>query len=701
MIVQHALKTALAAGILAAVFQDSHLTHIEYPVMGLIATMLTSVGDTVKAGWGRLGGSVIAGVATTLILGGWGSNPLTGGLAFLLASLCCELLGWQALVGQAGVIAALMAAEPSLGATPALYTLQRVYENGIGVFIGTGVTLLFWPERPRQILQRHLGHVLEQTHQGLQQTLQGGELTQHTAEMRRLIKASEDLLQRSLYGFLGRQLIQDNWSDWIARERRLYRHLLAMNRIRKGAQPNPLLALFKPDLDRLYQDFLRACGVLQTRIRQWDNPSQKVDISYLSSALSLVFDRLAELRRRDEIKPYPLPEVVSFYDFLATLARMVQDMDQLAMQFNQNHPAERLRRPWNLSLHPIPRHQISHYLKVAIALGITLAIINLTRLEYGYYAVIALVIALQPTLGKGLTASKQRVLGTGIGAVVATLLVHTLGSHPFTVGLGIALTMLICDALGMTMAGYKGGCFLVTIALMIHRTDPNSYIWGRFSETLLGIIIALLFTLLATPRTATSVLNANLSQTFHQLANLYEQTVATYLHQPVVATDLQPLIGQIRQNLKAQTTLQDESQAELSEGFRPALGQRRWNFLVSYERALLSSILSLQYAMVQDDAQGLAQLFMAELKEATDQTTHALYALAKSLDSSPNMQPFRMLEPLQIVFDKLEQLRPSGITKTYTVNEVISFFNVLAGLQEVSENLLQMANQWPQNPSDA
>jgi hypothetical protein len=32
MIVQHALKTALVAGILAAVFQDSHLTHIEYPV---------------------------------------------------------------------------------------------------------------------------------------------------------------------------------------------------------------------------------------------------------------------------------------------------------------------------------------------------------------------------------------------------------------------------------------------------------------------------------------------------------------------------------------------------------------------------------------------------------------------------------------------------------------------------------------------
>ncbi len=694
--IHHALKTAVAAGILAALFQDSHLTHIQYPVMGLIATMLTSVGDTVKAGWGRLGGSVIAGVATTLMIGSFGSNPLTGGLAFLLASLTCELLGWQALVGQAGVIAALIAAEPDLGAEPVLYTVQRVYENGIGVLIGTVVTLLFWPERPRPILQRHLSQVLEQTHQGLQQVIQGGELAPYTAEIRRLTKASEDLLQRSLYGFLGRQLIQDNWSDWIARERRLYRHLLAMNRIQKVGQPNPLLALFKTDLEQLYQKFVAACAVLQTRIRQWDSPLHKIDDFHLSSGLSFICDRLAELRRQGEIKRYRLPEIIAFYDFLATLSRLMQDIDQWAMQFNQNHPSERPQHPWQLSLHPIPRHQIYHYLKVAIALGITLAIVNLTHLQYGYYAVIALVIGLQPTLGKGLTASKQRVFGTGIGAVVATLLANTLGSHPFTVGLGIALTILICDAFGMAMAGYKGGCFLVTITLMIHRTDPNDYIWGRFSETLLGIIIALFFTLLASPRTATSALNANLSQTFGQLASLYEQTIATYLNQPITAVDFNPLIRQIRQNLKTQTTLQDESRAELIEGFRSALSQRRWNFLISYERTLLSSILSLQYAIISSDTQGLQQLFISELKEATNQTTQALYALVKSSDFPPPIHNLKILEPLEIITDRLEQLRPEGIIKTYTVNEVISFFSVLSALQEVGEILIQMAHQWPQ-----
>lgn len=707
MILKHALKTAVAAGILAALFQNSDLTHVQYPVMGLIATMLTSVGDTVKAGWGRLGGSAVAGVFATLILSVFGSNPIAGGIVLLLASLFCELLGWKALVSQVGVFSALIVGEPALGKDPGLYTIQRIWDNGIGVFVATAVTLFFWPERPRQILQKHLSQILEHTDQCFQQIIQGGEiartgLEQRIAAILQLAKASETLLERSLYGFLGRQLVQDNWSDLIARERRLRRHLLAMTRILREEHKNPLLVPFTEELEQLAHRVSTNISAIKILIqRQRSNRISKSEIPPLEQHLSAMMNRLDQMRHTGEIRNYPLHDVIHFYDFLSSLTRLIQELDQLAIQLQtQNHRTSPIRFSWKLSLHSIPIAQIKHYLKVAIALGLTLAIANFFHLEYGYYVALSLVVAMQPTLGKGIDAGKQRVLGTGIGALVAIALVNTLGSHPFTVALGVALTMLGCDYFGMTSAGYKGGCFLVAIALMVHSSEPNSYIWGRFFETLLGILIAMLFSILLPPQTATAKINPGLHQTFNQLARLYEEIMETYLTEQDVAIAIDPLIEHIRQGINLQTALQSESKVELIDGFRSAILQRRWNFMISYERTLFSSILSLQHVITQAIPGGLKQLFLPELEDVKQQNMLAIKAIAGSLDLPPNSHLFTaLLIPLQAIEQKLENLRSSGVTTTYEMSEVISFFGILSALREISENLEQMSKHWPEKQS--
>lgn len=687
-------------------FQNSDLAHIQYPVMGLLATMLTSVGDTVKAGWGRLGGSVVAGVFAVLIIGTFGMSPLTGGVSFIFASLCCELLGWKALVGQAGVITALIAAEPALGANPGVYAVDRVFDNSIGVFVGTAVTVCFWPERPRAILQNNLIRVSHLSAQGMQAVISGNDrdasqavLERQTIEINKLAKESEALLNRSLYGFLGRNLVQDNWSDRIALERRLRRHLMAMGRILRPVEPNPLVTVFAAELQRLSLQISEICESVTEVLRQGTGPTvDQATLPTLETHLSAIINRLTEMRRQGENRAYALPDVIQFYDFMGALTRLTQDLDQLALKLIQPEKQTAPARPfWQPRLYKIPTSQIQHYLKVGIALGLTLAIVDFAQLPYGYYVALALVVAMQPTLGKGINAGWQRALGTVVGALVAVVIVNSLGSDPLTVGLGVALTMLICDRLGMNQAGYKGGCFLVTIAIMIHSNEPNSYIWGRFSETLLGLAIALGVYLLFPSETAAQKVDPRLSQTYKQLGQLYQAVMGGYVQAIAASDTTKPLIAEIRQAIQTQESLQADSKLELIENFKAAPLQRSWNFLHSYQRTLLTNILTLKHVVTQADSGVIMALFPEEFATLQTSIGLAFEELARAVDTQPNAQRFTGLEmPLNAIQQKLEQARSSGLTSQYDLSQAISFFGVLAALREIVENLEQMLKDWPQ-----
>jgi uncharacterized membrane protein YccC len=704
VLVKHALKTAIAAGILAALFQNSDLAHIQYPVMGLIATMLSSVGDTVKAGWGRLGGSVVAGGFSFLIVGTFGTSPIAAGSAFILASLFCEVLGWKALVGQAGIIAALIAAEPELGADPAIYTVHRVFDNSIGVFVATVVTVLFWPEQPRLTLQNYLIQVLVNCHQCLHKIVNSvgdeasslAEIEQHTTEIYQLIQQSDSLLSRSLYGFLGRQLVQDNWSDLLATERRLRRHLLGMTRIVRDNRQNSLMPLFSEQLQRLAGEVSDLCAVMTELIRGgMASKAAAVELPNLSHHLAEMVDRLGQMRATKAIANYPVHESIQFYSLLSLLTRLSQDLEQLADKLqNQEKVAE--LPGWQFKLHSVPAPQVKHYLKTGIALGLTLAIVDFAQLPYGYYAALGLVVGMQPTLGKGLNAGKQRVLGTGVGALVALVLVNTLGSNPFTVGLGMMATILGSARLGMDMAGYKGGCFLMAIAIMLHSSEPNSYIWGRFIETLLGVGIAIVVYWLFPADTAAEKIDPSLQQAFSNLGQLYEQIVANYLQGVDSTAATVNLSQRIRQAIKTQTSLQTESKLELIENFRAATIQRRWNFLISHERALFSSLLSLQHAATNSTSTAMSDFFLAELQTAIQTTSLGFQAVAAAIPAQLP-QVSNLLTPFQALEQQLEKLRPTQTAYKYDVNQMIAFFGVISALQEVAENLHQMSQHWPGN----
>ncbi len=130
----------------------------------------------------------------------------------------------------------------------------------------------------------------------------------------------------------------------------------------------------------------------------------------------------------------------------------------------------------------------------AIATGIA-GIISLyaarfLRLPQAYWAAISSLIVLQSNVAATLSAARNRLIGTAIGAVIGAVFVRYVGTHPLWLGLAVTLTVLLCQALRL-QDSYRLAC--VTVAIVMLISSPHSA-WVtagyRFLEVALGIVIA-------------------------------------------------------------------------------------------------------------------------------------------------------------------------------------------------------------------
>lgn len=127
---------------------------------------------------------------------------------------------------------------------------------------------------------------------------------------------------------------------------------------------------------------------------------------------------------------------------------------------------------------------------IALALG----------LKTGYWAAITCIVVTQSEVGATLVASRDRLIGTAIGALVGWGAVLIWHGHLVVFGLAVGFTILTCNALNLKSAGRLAG---VTVAIVVplHQAGPA---WqtaaSRFMEVSLGVIVALLTSVLFYPR---------------------------------------------------------------------------------------------------------------------------------------------------------------------------------------------------------
>ncbi|MGC1870596.1 MAG: FUSC family protein [Acidobacteriaceae bacterium] len=130
-------------------------------------------------------------------------------------------------------------------------------------------------------------------------------------------------------------------------------------------------------------------------------------------------------------------------------------------------------------------------IRTALAAVLAYWITSMLRLPGGYWAAISAIVVMQSEVGATVMASRDRLAGTAMGAVVGLLTSLVWHHSLFVFGLAVLVVMMLCTALNFKNAGRLGG---VTVAIIVLIPYPGA-LWHialqRFLEVSFGIVISL------------------------------------------------------------------------------------------------------------------------------------------------------------------------------------------------------------------
>jgi uncharacterized membrane protein YgaE (UPF0421/DUF939 family) len=132
-----------------------------------------------------------------------------------------------------------------------------------------------------------------------------------------------------------------------------------------------------------------------------------------------------------------------------------------------------------------------HGAKTAVAAGLCLWLSRLLGLKQEYWACVSTIVVMQSEASATLTASRDRVVGTAVGALIGWAAAVWGHGHLLVYVLAILLCMVAPEAMGLKNAGRLAGV-AATIILLVPSSLPH---WvqarDRFLDVSFGIVVAL------------------------------------------------------------------------------------------------------------------------------------------------------------------------------------------------------------------
>ena len=176
-------------------------------------------------------------------------------------------------------------------------------------------------------------------------------------------------------------------------------------------------------------------------------------------------------------------------------------------------------------------HLLIHAAKTALSAALCWWLALRFGLHDGYWGAISAIIVLQSNFGSTITASRDRVIGTVIGALFGFCF-SLFGTLPWNYILAVLAAVVVCGLLGMRTSSRLAG---VTITILMLVQKPGSH-WGlaldRVGEVFLGIVVALLVSTLVFPDRARLRLRDGLAQEFLCLVHFSRRSCRVFAAGP-------------------------------------------------------------------------------------------------------------------------------------------------------------------------
>jgi uncharacterized membrane protein YccC len=242
-----------------------------------------------------------------------------------------------------------------------------------------------------------------------------------------------------------------------------------------------------------------------------------------------------------------------------------------------------------------------HAAKTALAAALCWWLALRFGLHDGYWGSISAIIVLQSNVGSTVNASRDRILGTIIGAVLGFSF-SLFGALPWNYILAVLAAVIVCGLLGLRSSARLAGV-TITIIMLVQKTGPRwSLALDRVSEVVLGIVVALAVTTLVLPDRARLRLRDGLAQEFLVLGAFFEAILQGFRGAP--AEKLPQLRDDVLAMLRGNNQLLEAARHEPSggPGWREGLGM-----LSQFGRSLFDALVALEIAVQDSHEDGFAQ----------------------------------------------------------------------------------------------
>ena len=254
--------------------------------------------------------------------------------------------------------------------------------------------------------------------------------------------------------------------------------------------------------------------------------------------------------------------------------------------------------PWSMSSRAAALDSAKQAVKTAIAGVISLYLTDLFHLPEGYWAAISALIVMQSNVGATLSASRTRLAGTAVGAVVGGLFAALYGMNTMAFALAVAIAFFVCDSLHLAES-QRLATVTVAIIMLIGRTSSAWIIaLHRFAEVALGILIALLVSLTLWPNHARRSVRRGLVDALLKVGALYRAIMRGYLGQPVTPLEASGSIDALKSDLSSAIHKNDELlQFALQEAFGPLKERESLALLANQVQRIFHATETLEFAV--------------------------------------------------------------------------------------------------------
>jgi uncharacterized membrane protein YccC len=323
-----------------------------------------------------------------------------------------------------------------------------------------------------------------------------------------------------------------------------------------------------------------------------------------------------------------------------------------------------------------------HAVKTAAAATLCWWLATRFGLHEGYWGAISAIIVLQSNFGATVTASRDRLLGTVIGAVIGFSF-SLFGSLPWNYFFALIVAVTILGLLGFRSSSRLAGVTITIVMLVQNSASHWTVALDRVGQVVLGIVVALGVTTLVFPDRARLRLRDGLAQEFLFLGAFFEAILQGFRGKP--AENLVSLREDSDALLRTNNELLDAARNEPSggPGWREGL-----SLLSEFGRSLFDALVALELAVKGSYADAYAQQLEPELGKLAADILTGFHYLANCTHRWRFHVPAPSLnleEDIMQLEARMAAVRPTGAQ--FSQAEILRAYAVQLHLKQIARLL--------------